>query len=90
MTTREVNAERADQPSDPHHVRFAQPRALGLKDSDKFTVPLCRVHHRELYRRGNEVAWWEGRRSQAARGCPKALAGDKLWCGEPYSHVATA
>src|ERR1019366_8392308 len=29
------------QPSDPHHLRFAQPRALGLKVSDEFTVPLC-------------------------------------------------
>ena len=32
------------QPSDPHHLRFAQPRALGLKVSDEFTVPLCRGH----------------------------------------------
>ena len=30
------------QPSDPHHLRFAQPRAIGLKVSDEFTVPLCR------------------------------------------------
>jgi Rad52/22 family double-strand break repair protein len=34
------------QPSDPHHLRFAQPRAMGLKVSDEFTVPLCRTHHR--------------------------------------------
>ena len=47
------------QPSDPHHVRFAQPRALGLKVSDEFTVPLCRSHHRELHQAGNETAWWE-------------------------------
>ena len=33
-------------PSDPHHLRFAQPRALGVKVSDEFTVPLCRGHHR--------------------------------------------
>lgn len=46
------------QPSDPHHLRFAQPRALGLKVSDEFTVPLCREHHRQLHRAGNEVAWW--------------------------------
>jgi len=26
------------QPSDPHHLRFAQPRAIGLKVSDEFTV----------------------------------------------------
>lgn len=46
------------QPSDAHHLRFAQPRALGLKVSDEFTVPLCRVHHQELHLAGNEVAWW--------------------------------
>ena len=47
------------QPSDPHHLRFAQPRAIGLKVSDEFTVPLCRGHHRELHRAGDEVTWWE-------------------------------
>jgi hypothetical protein len=46
------------QPCDPHHLRFAQPRGLGLKVSDEFTVPLCRVHHRELHRAGKEVEWW--------------------------------
>jgi hypothetical protein len=46
------------QPSDPHHLRFAQPRALGLKVSDEFTVPLCREHHQQLHQAGNEVAWW--------------------------------
>jgi len=47
------------QPSDPHHLRFAQPRAIGLKVSDEFTVPLCRGHHRQLHQVGNEVTWWE-------------------------------
>ena len=47
------------QPSDPHHLRFAQPRAMGLKVSDEFTVPLCRTHHRQLHQVGNEAAWWE-------------------------------
>ena len=47
------------QPSDPHHLRFAQPRAIGMKVSDEFTVPLCRGHHRQLHQAGNEVAWWE-------------------------------
>jgi hypothetical protein len=31
------------RPSDPHHLRFAQSRALGRKVSDEFTVPLCRT-----------------------------------------------
>ena len=47
------------QPSDPHHLRFAQPWAIGLKVSDEFTVPLCRGHHRQIHQSGNEVAWWK-------------------------------
>ena len=46
------------QPSDPHHLRFAQSRALARKVSDEFTVPLCRAHHREIHRCGNEELWW--------------------------------
>ena len=46
------------RPADPHHLRFAQSRALGRKVSDEFTVPLCRGHHRELHRCGDEAAWW--------------------------------
>lgn len=46
------------QPSDPHHLRFTQPRSLGRKVSDEFTVPLCRKHHRQLHQSGNEQSWW--------------------------------
>ena len=46
------------QPADAHHLRFAQHRALGRKVSDEFVVPLCRGHHRELHRCGDEAAWW--------------------------------
>jgi ERF superfamily len=46
------------QPCDAHHLRFTQPRALGRKVSDEFTVPLCRGHHREVHRHGDEAAWW--------------------------------
>jgi hypothetical protein len=45
-------------PCDAHHLKFAQPRTLGRKVSDEFTVPLCREHHCDLHRHGNEVAWW--------------------------------
>jgi hypothetical protein len=45
-------------PSDPHHLTFIQPRALGHRVSDEFTVPVCRTHHRELHRQGDEAAWW--------------------------------
>jgi len=47
------------KPSDPHHLRHLQPRALGRKASDEFTVPLCRIHHRLVHRVGNEAAWWQ-------------------------------
>jgi len=47
------------RPSDAHHLRFAQHRALSRKVSDEFTVPLCRGHHREVHRSGDEAAWWK-------------------------------
>jgi hypothetical protein len=46
------------QPSDAHHLKFAQPIALGRKVSDEFTVPLCRTHHRQLHRSRDEARWW--------------------------------
>ena len=46
-------------PSDPHHLRFAQPRAMGRKNSDEFIVPLCRTHHRQNHQVGDEVSWWK-------------------------------
>jgi hypothetical protein len=46
-------------PADAHHLRFTQPRAMGRKVSDEFTVPLCRTHHRDNHRFGDEVAWWD-------------------------------
>ena len=47
-------------PTEAHHIRFAQPRALNRKVSDEYTVPVCRVHHRELHRYGDETSWWAG------------------------------
>jgi ERF superfamily len=41
-------------PADAHHLRFTQPRAMGRKVSDEFTVPLCRTHHRDNHRFGDE------------------------------------
>jgi hypothetical protein len=61
------------RPSDAHHLRFMQPRALGRRVSDEFAVPLCRTHHRALHRRGDEPAWWRD-----ANLDPVALA-EKLW-----------
>jgi hypothetical protein len=61
------------RPSDAHHLRFMQPRALGRRVSDEFVVPLCRTHHRALHRCGDEPAWW-----REANVDPVVLAG-KLW-----------
>jgi hypothetical protein len=33
-------------------------RSLGRWVSDEFTVPVCRIHHRELHRHADEAAWW--------------------------------
>jgi hypothetical protein len=64
-------------PCDAHHLKFSQPRTLGRKVSDEFTVPLCRDHHRDLHRHGNEVAWWANHRIGALR-----VARD-LWTTSP-------
>ena len=61
------------RPSDAHHLRYAQSRALGRKVSDEFTVPLCRGHHREVHHCGDEAMWWK-----AASVDPTAAAG-ALW-----------
>jgi hypothetical protein len=64
-------------PSDAHHIKYAQPKALGRKVSDEFTVPLCRLHHQELHRNGNEKAWWAN-----AKIAPLAIA-QQLWDTSP-------
>jgi DNA recombination protein Rad52 len=46
------------RPAHAHHLRFAQPRAMGLKVSDEFTVPLCAGHHDAVHQTGDERAWW--------------------------------
>jgi hypothetical protein len=61
------------RPSDAHHLRFAQSAALGRRVSDEFTVPLCRLHHRALHRRGDEAAWWAEQQVE-----PLQIA-QKLW-----------
>ncbi len=61
------------RPADAHHLRFAQLRALGRKVSDEFTVPLCRGHHREVHRCGDEAAWWR------SIGIDPTIAARALW-----------
>jgi hypothetical protein len=59
--------------SDPHHLRYLQPRALGRKVSDEFAVPLCRSHHRAVHRAGDEQAWW------TAAGIDPVKVARQLW-----------
>jgi hypothetical protein len=67
-------------PSDPHHIKFAEQRAMGRKVSDRFSVPICRLHHRELHRRGNEQAWWQ------KQGVDPLVVAASLWAN---THAAT-
>src|SRR5579871_2973470 len=70
-------------PCDPHHLRFVQPKALGLKVSDEFTVPLCRAHHHDLHRHGNEKAWWVNMQIE-----PLPIA-KELWQASPIHGLAS-
>jgi hypothetical protein len=78
----------ARKPSDPHHLRFMQPRALGRKTSDEFVVPLCRTHHRAAHRAANEQAWWK------AIGIDPVKVAHKLWkesrVGKPNDPIGAA
>ncbi|WP_409192577.1 ERF family protein [Bradyrhizobium sp. RDM4] len=70
-------------PCDAHHLKFAQPRTLGRKVSDEFTVPLCRAHHQELHREGNERAWWSNLQMS-----PLPIA-QELWAASPAHNPAS-
>jgi len=72
------------QPCDAHHLRFAQHSALGRKVSDEFTVPLCRGHHREIHRCGDEAAWWSG------AGIEPTAAARALWLRTHPLPITTA
>jgi hypothetical protein len=60
-------------PSQAHHLRFAQPRALGNKVSDEWVVPLCNLHHRALHDTGKEGTWWRAHNIDAA------AEAERLW-----------
>jgi ERF superfamily len=57
--------------------------ALGRKVSDEFTVPLCRGHHREVHRHGDETSWWQ------QLGLDPAGAARALWL-ETHPHLLGA
>ena len=60
-------------PSHAHHIKFAQPRAMGRKVSDEWAVPLCYIHHRALHDRGDEKAWWDENKIEPIK------EADQLW-----------
>jgi hypothetical protein len=70
--------------SDPHHLRYLQPRALSRKVSDEFAVPLCRSHHRAVHRASDEQAWWK------AAGIDPVKVARQLWrqtrLNDPQDH----
>lgn len=46
-------------PGEAHHLTFAEKRAMGLKNGDNWTVPVCRTHHMELHNSPMpERTWW--------------------------------
>ena len=66
-------------PSHAHHIRYAQPRGLGLKVSDEFTVPLCAIHHSENHTTGE-------RKAMVARTQPRSPPrGPSLMAEQPLS-----
>jgi hypothetical protein len=60
-------------PSHAHHLRFAQPRAMGSKVSDEWAIPLCVTHHRALHDVGSEETWC------AERGIGVKAEAECLW-----------
>jgi hypothetical protein len=47
------------QPAFAHHLKFAQRKAMSLKVSDEYVVPLCALHHGDLHRSHSEKLWWQ-------------------------------
>jgi hypothetical protein len=68
-------------PGHAHHLRFAQPRALGRKVSDEWTVSLCSTHHSALHSVGDEKQWWRG------KGIDPIAHAERLWRGTRHGGV---
>jgi hypothetical protein len=60
-------------PSHAHHIRFAQPRAFGMKVGDDWVVPLCYMHHRSVHQVGHEQDWWQ------TKGIDPLAEAERLW-----------
>ncbi|QOZ78414.1 single-stranded DNA-binding protein [Bradyrhizobium sp. CCBAU 53351] len=73
-----------ESPADAHHLKFAQPRTLGRKVGDEFTVPLCRCHHQALHQHGDERGWWANMRISPL------LIAKELWEASPVNVASEA
>lgn len=63
------------------------------KASDKFTVPLCREHHDEQHKAGNELKWWAAKQIDPfglALALHHASGDDELAEGILRSHMRRA
>lgn len=51
------------KPCDPHHLRVANERGIGLKATDRWAVPMTRAEHEEVHRVGSrkEEEWFLAR-----------------------------
>jgi hypothetical protein len=77
-------------PCDAHHLKFAEPRALGRKVGDEFTVPLCREHHQQLHLHGNEMAWWANLQIEALKEAKELWAATLLQMDPASNGTAAA
>ena len=79
-------------PSDPHHLRFMQPRATGLKVSDEFTVPRAMPHPSSPTaprRKRNELVGSDGdRRTRHRPGRLWDAVGGKIPAVAPAAMIA--
>lgn len=70
------------RPADPAHIRapyrpLAKPETgMGEKSDDKWTTPLCREHHDEQHKAGDELAWWASKGIAAPFALALALYAD--------------
>jgi len=53
------NCNGMGHPIDPHHLMNQGGHGMALKESDEWTVPLCRFHHNQVTVTGKEEKFWE-------------------------------
>lgn len=58
MITNKDNEHCNGTPVDAHHLMKMGGRGTSLKESDEWTVPLCRKHHTQVTGFGDEEVFW--------------------------------